>query len=365
MSRPKPSKHASIFSALNNAIRLGRLKPGERLPSEADLMRDYGVSRITAGRALRDLQAAGLVHRRVGSGTYVTYDAGDSGHAFGLLIPGLGDTEIFEPICHGMMASPLARHHALVWGSAPAATMSTEVRAWQLCEQFIARGVAGVFFAPLEMTSGATAVNRRIANALRAARIPIVLLDRPLAPYPDPGDCDLVGLDHRHAAHILTRHLVTLGCQRVAFVGRPDGAHTVDEREAGYREALYLAGHPIDRARIHRIDPADAGLVGVLATQQVDGIVCANDKTAGYVMKALIQSGRRVPADVRVVGIDDVGYATLLPVPLTTVRQPTLQIGESAFLVMLDRVNRPDLPPRETRLHGTLVVRESCGAAAV
>ena len=51
-----------------------------------------------------------------------------------------------------------------------------------------------------------------------------------------------------------------------------------------------------------------------------------------------------------------------LPTPLTTLRQPTRQIGEAALTVMLERVARQDLPPRETRLHGRLIIRESCGA---
>jgi GntR family transcriptional regulator, arabinose operon transcriptional repressor len=64
-----------------------------------------------------------------------------------------------------------------------------------------------------------------------------------------------------------------------------------------------------------------------------------------------------------VVGIDDVEYASLLPVPLTTLRQPTAQDCAAALAAMLDRVSRADFPTRDILLHGTLVVRKSCGAA--
>ena len=57
-------------------------------------------------------------------------------------------------------------------------------------------------------------------------------------------------------------------------------------------------------------------------------------------------------------------YASLLPVPLTTYRQPTLQIGEVALSMMLTRVAQRDLPARDTRLRCELIVRESCGTAA-
>src|SRR5215213_1000691 len=155
-------KHRQVYEALKRDIETGRLKGGDRLPSEADLIGLFGVSRITAGRAVRDLQAAGLVERRAGSGTYVKAARGAKGFSFGLLIPDLGETEVFEPICQGMMASPLAAEHALVWGSAPAASASKEEAAWQLCRQYIDRRVSGVFFAPLALTTGKTEWNHRI-----------------------------------------------------------------------------------------------------------------------------------------------------------------------------------------------------------
>ena len=63
------------------------------------------------------------------------------------------------------------------------------------------------------------------------------------------------------------------------------------------------------------------------------------------------------------VGIDDLEYASLLPVPLTTLRQPTREIGAAAFAAMLDRVSRPDTPVRDILLQTQLVVRRSCGAS--
>ncbi len=116
VDEPLP-KHRQVYQALSRDIHSGRLKRGDRLPSEAELGRTFGASRITVGRAVRDLQLQGLVERRAGSGTYVTAGTGVRGMSFGLLIPDLGETDIFEPVCQGMMSSPLARSHALVWGS--------------------------------------------------------------------------------------------------------------------------------------------------------------------------------------------------------------------------------------------------------
>ena len=73
-----------------------------------------------------------------------------------------------------------------------------------------------------------------------------------------------------------------------------------------------------------------------------DAIVCANDWTAARLMRTLLELRRRVPGDVRLAGIDDMEYASLLPVPLTTLRQPTREIGAAALAAMLDRVSGSD-----------------------
>jgi DNA-binding LacI/PurR family transcriptional regulator len=102
----------------------------------------------------------------------------------------------------------------------------------------------------------------------------------------------------------------------------------------------------------------------MVETQRPDAVVCANDWTAARLMHSLLGLGVAVPRDIRLVGIDDVHYAAFLPVPLTTLRQPTRQIGAAALAAMLDRVAGVDLPTRDILLHGTLVVRASCGSPA-
>lgn len=357
-------KYHAVLAALRRDIEEGQWTEGERLPSEADLVRRFGVSRITVGRALRELQSAGLIQRRAGAGTFLAPRTGLL--SFGLLIPDLGETEIFEPICQGMMASPHARDHALLWGSQDSAAPSKEERALRLCRHWIDRRVSGVFFAPLERSASKDDVNQRIARALDEARIPVVLLDRTVLPYPRRGHHDLVGIDNRRAGYMITEHLLETGCRRIAFVAYPRTAATVDAREAGYREALYRRDAPVERNLVDRIDPSDRDAVrALISSGRPEAIVCANDRTAGTLMHSLLALRMRVPRDVRLAGIDDVEYASLLPVPLTTLRQPTRQIGDAAMTAMVERVARPDLPPRDVLLHCELVVRESCGARGV
>src|SRR3954451_18260601 len=107
MSEPGPHqppkikpKYQKLFESLKADILSGRFQPGQKMPSEAALVNRCGASRITVGRAIRELQNMGLVERVAGSGTYVRHRGANdpSPHLFGLLIPDLGETEIFEPI---------------------------------------------------------------------------------------------------------------------------------------------------------------------------------------------------------------------------------------------------------------------------
>ena len=229
--------------------------------------------------------------------------------------------------------------------------------------QFIERRVAGVFFAPLELTPDKDAVNSRIIAAFEAAGIPIVLLDRSTLPYGRREAHDLVGIDNRRAGYQITEHLLRLGTQRVAFVSLANAASTVDARRAGYREALHSFGLPVDHTLSVQFDSTDMAPVARLMDHDApDGIVCANDRTAGLVMHTLLSLGHRIPDAVRIVGIDDVHYASLLPVPLTTLRQPCREIGIAAMAAMLERVTRPAMPARDIFLQTPLIVRRSCGA---
>ena len=92
-----------------------------------------------------------------------------------------------------------------------------------------------------------------------------------------------------------------------------------------------------------------------------DAIVCGNDQMAIGAMRELQTAGIRVPADVAVVGFDDIPLSTMLAPPLTTVRQPMRLLGERACARLLQRIADPSLPPRVERLPTELIVRESCG----
>jgi GntR family transcriptional regulator of arabinose operon len=361
---PRLIKHRQVFQHLLAEIESGQLKDGDRIPPEAELVKYFAASRPTVARALRDLQNLGLVERMVGSGTYVRKSQKPvESRRFGLLIPGLGCTEIFEPICGQLARLAQRQHHTLLWGDfgdrrdeADPALMQ------QACQSYIRQTVSGVFFAPLELKQDKDQINQSVVTALETAGIPIVLLDRDIVEFPNRSRFDLVGIDNRRAGFLVADHLIQLGCKRIDFLARPDSAPTVMLRIAGYREALLSVGISPESRWIHTGEPSDEKFVQRIIKEGATAIICANDLTAANLMKTLDALGCPVPQKVRVAGFDDVKYAELLRPSLTTIHQPCVDIGTIAMQVMLERIENPTFPARDILAQPTLIVRQSCGA---
>jgi DNA-binding LacI/PurR family transcriptional regulator len=372
-SSPTASRHEQVSRQLRDDVAAGRYGVEGRLPSEAQLARRFSVSRPTVARALQSLVEEGLVERRAGSGTFANL-GGSNKHAalttrvLALLMPDLGNTEIFQ-IIGGEIAS-LARvyNYSLVWGGSGESKLDSDLRpqhAEELCHQFIDRRVSGVFFAPYELAPVSDEINRRLATMLRDAGVPVILIDRDFAPYPFRSDFDLVGIDNVAGGYILAEHLLKLGCRRLHFVAYPFSAPTVDARIAGVREALARSRIELDPDWIHIGALDDKSFVlSLLAGQRPDAFICANDHTAALLLRALQQNDVRVPQDIRVVGFDDAKFATLVSPALTTARQPCHELAVTAFRAMLERQVEPTLPPRHLMIMPQLVVRDSSGACS-
>jgi GntR family transcriptional regulator of arabinose operon len=353
-------KYKRIYNELREALSDGAYLPGNKLPSEHELVERLAASRPTVRRALAQLEQEGFVERRKGSGTVVAQRSSHKTHVLGLLIPELGSTEIFEPICQGIAQAQTEGHHDLLWGPSFTKGASKEAQAEHLCRYYIDRKVSGVFFAPIEHFAGGEAINRSIAGAFDEAGIPIVLLDRDIVHFPARSRYDLVGIDNHRAGFVLAEHLLQTGSRRVAFMAWPYSAHTVDVRMGGYLEALHVHLGPGAQALVKWTDAGDVSAIQEFLNQaQPDAIICANDYTAAQLLRTLNSIGVEVPAQIRIAGFDDVKYARLLQTPLTTIRQPCLEIGWTAQHAMLNRIVHPSAPSREYLVDFELVIRKS------
>ncbi len=365
-------KHRAISLQLAAEINAGKHLPGARLPSEAQLVKRFHVSRPTVGRALLDLQEHGLIVRRAGSGTYVR-KPGEAAVAppalaqLGLVVPSLRNTEIFESICGELASLARVHHYGFLWGNSayppgPETEMSAQ-EAEALCAQWIECRAAGVFFVPFEHRADSKPLNERLTAKLHKAGIPVVLIDRDIGPFPERSGFDLVGIDNFGGGYALATHLIKLGARHLAYVTCPHTAQTVDARIAGARVAMLDHGIPIPRNFVLTGDPTDEKFVRAFAVaRQVDAFLCTSDHVAAQLLRTLTRLRIRVPEEVRLVGFDDMRIASLLTVPLSTIAQPCRDIAVTAFNAMRERIADPALPPRSLLLAPRLVVRESCGA---
>ncbi len=358
-------KHQSIFDTLKQQIEADHYAHGKRLPSEAELAKRFGVSRPTASRALRDLQHLGLIERRAGSGSYLsprpTATSKSSKATFGLLVPGLGNTEILDPICNEITRFSQSLGATVLWGDT-VVSVTTAEDAIALCRQYIDLKVDGVFFAPIEAIAHREAVNKTICSMLAEASVAVVLLDRDILEFPKRSHYDLVGIDNFSAGFLLAEHLLQHGNRDFRFLARPNYPATTDLRLAGCREAISRAGLEQTQPLAWFGEPTDTEFVAeMLSPTMPHAVLCSNDQTAAKLIRTLSKMGVSLPRDVRVVGFDDVRYATLLTVPLTTIHQPCRPIGHAAVRAMLKRIHHPDRAVQQILLPFNLVVRESCG----
>ncbi len=358
-------KHRNVFETLKQQIEANHYTTGKRLPSETELANRFGVSRPTASRALRDLQQLGLIERRAGSGSYLSPPAGSATKTpkatFGLLVPGLGDTEILDPICNEITRFSQSLGSTVLWGDTVVSTNTSE-DALALCRQYIERKVNGVFFAPIEAIADREAVNREICSMLTEASIAVILLDRDILEFPQRSRYDLIGIDNFSAGYVLTEHLLAHGTRDFRFLARPNYPATTDLRLAGCREAISRAGLMQKQPLAWFGDPGDPDFVQeMLSLSLPQAVLCSNDQTAAKLIRTLSNTGISLPRDLRIAGFDDVHYATLLTVPLTTIHQPCRAIGHAAVRAMQRRIHHTDRAPQQVLLPFNLVIRESCG----
>src|SRR5687767_11270107 len=140
-------KHRQLFEEIGLAIKKGAFVPGQRLPTEAELMQQYGVSRTTITRTLRDLENDGVIWRRRGSGTYVKEVQRVATDQFGMMLHGIEPGSIFLSV-YEALARALDRHRGHVLLAHLTQQENQVDEATESAQRLIDRGVRGVFYLP-------------------------------------------------------------------------------------------------------------------------------------------------------------------------------------------------------------------------
>jgi LacI family transcriptional regulator len=198
-----------------------------------------------------------------------------------------------------------------------------------------------------------------IVLALNGSHKPFVLFGR----HPNL-DVNYIDAENVRGGYEATLHLIQLGHKRIATITGPQNMIAGYDRFEGYRKALEGRGFAVLPELIAEGDFSEAS--GYIATQRLlaanpTAIFVASDTMAEGAIRALRDAGLRVPQDVAVVGFDDMPDASRTNPPLTTIRQPTRQMGALAVNTLIDIIQNPGEHKRHIILPIELVIRESCG----
>ena len=352
-------KYRQIFDDLQKAIRDGRYPQGVALPSDEALTRRYGVSRITATKAMDELVKHGLVYRRRGSGTFATRAARRESGRLGLIMPSLSFGEIFPPICQALTRCAQEDGYTVLLGDISAATPKGRAReACAVARSFVEQHVAGVILQPLAFLKTPERVTREILTLFDRAEIPVVLIDRDVGGDPLVPPHDFIGTDNLAAGRALGSHLLAQGAKRIHFLMRPNCATVIRDRLDGVLSVLGTR-RPMENVIVAEPSNAAALAPWFRKRGRPDAVVCESDYVAAMLRSTLAKLGLAVPQDVMLAGFDDVRFSVTTTPPLTTVHQPCADIAKIAYRTLRERIGGADLPPRRILLSAPLVVRES------
>lgn len=308
------------------------------------------VSPATVARVTAAIEQLGFVRNDAAR----QLRAGKS-RSFGLVVLD-SRNPFFMDVAHGAQSRAFDDGYTVLLGGSDDAPD----RERSLLEMFEEHRVAGVLITPVN--SDLTQLWR-----LREAGTPVVLVDR--------GSSDRsfssVSVDDVEGGRIAARHLLDEGRRRIAFVGGPLGITQVADRLNGARSVV--AGDPgasLEVFETRALSVLEGRRVGeriaaLPAADRPDAIFAANDLLAMGVLQALVMMGSlRVPEDLALIGYDDIDFTSAAVVPISSVRQPAIEIGRTAVeLLLREATAGPDAPREQVTFTPELVVRASTAGA--
>ncbi len=199
---------------------------------------------------------------------------------------------------------------------------------------------------------------------LQKLETPYVLIDRNL-----PGlSASFVGVDDQAMGRLATRHLIDVGCKRIAHIRGPEYS-VAARRLKGYKQALIEGGLKLNDKYVitqNKVD-VESRKHGAEAMDQLlrqkptpDGVFCFNDPLAIGAIDRILDAGMRIPDDIAIIGCGNLHYDDVLRVPLSSVDQQSRRMGEEVARITLEILDSKVSPKAETVvLEPRLVVRAS------
>lgn len=202
--------------------------------------------------------------------------------------------------------------------------------------------------------------NLEYYQSLLRQNYPIVFFNR----YNEALPASKVIFDDFKWAFFVTEHLIKQGCKKIYHLSAYQHLLLARDRIKGFKKALQK----------HKIECSDewiieAGLF-VEEGEQImtdliqnndipEAIVCANDKIAFGAMRVIKKAGLKIPDDIAVTGFSETPFVEIVDPPLTSVAQPTYEMGEIAAKLMLRKIENENMTPETVILNGSLNIRKS------
>jgi DNA-binding LacI/PurR family transcriptional regulator len=329
-------------------------------PTIYDVAREAGVSTATVSRALNDTgQIAPATRKAIEEtverlgyrpNTIARSLVTKSTQTIAFLLPDITNP-FYASLVSGIQQIALASHHTMLLCT----TDGDPEREAEYLSLLHAKQVDGA------LVDGLVLPPDRIAQFVEDG-FPIVCLDRDVNSPSVP----LVQVDNKRGARLATEHLLGLGHKRIAHVAGAPELGISAERLTGYRGALAAAGVPHDPRLVATGRFTEDGGYEVTRSLLESGaaftaVFAANDLSAIGTINAIAESGRKVPEDVSVIGFDDLRLSAYTTPPLTTIRQPAVEIAQQATEILLGLINGRRVRKLRYLLESTLVVRASTG----
>lgn len=358
------SKLESVYAAFAERIASGVWSIGSQIPTEIQLADEFKCSRSTIGKAISRLVHDGIVERRTRAGTRVLRSSISRGKAgaeldsFAFIYPSDQHEGVWR-ILKGFQGAASRQRRRVV-------TLSTGTD-YEKETEYLGRlsefDVRGAVIYPV--VPSAKELNR-LSQVLVSSKFPVVSAEFTL---PSLG-CPSVVVDGFHAGYTITRYLIEKGLKRIGFLANHSWALSMNERYRGYRWALEEAGLAFDDGVV-LLEPSmqpdyedpirQSTELGRRYLEQArpEGVFCANDFLAQGLMRAAQEKKISVPEKLRVVGMDDFSLQSPGAVGLTTYHIPFEEIGAKSFAVLDGLLKEEKGFEIETRVRGSIVVRES------
>lgn len=335
----KVIKYIEIYEYFKKQIVDGVIKPGDKLPTEYEIVNQFSVSRHTVRQSIVELEKEGYIYKEKGRGAFcANREVSEiNENKMVIVITTYMSDYIFPYIIKGIEETLSKEGYDILLLN----TNNQKEREAEHLKKLINYNVAGAIIEPT--ASSTVNVNEDYYKEINKKNIPYVMIN---AKYEGLNN-SYVAMDDEKVGYILTKHLLDLGHRNIAGIFKEDDLQGVNRR-LGYCKALKEYGVDVNDSIIGTFNTFEenfypyAFIKNVISKEdRPTAVVCYNDKLAVQVVKAIRELGLKIPNDISVVGCDhDNTLATMLEGGLTTINHPKEKLGRLSAEMLMDLINK-------------------------